>query len=137
MQQTQSAYGMSVDVALPYDQAVAKTRDALQSEGFGVLTEINVKDTLKQKLDVDFRPYIILGACNPPLAHRALSHERDIGLLLPCNVVVYAADQSGRSTVAAIDPVAQLGVTGNKDLVPVAEDVKQRLSRVLELVSAS
>lgn len=131
-----SPYGMSVEVSLPYGEAVEKTREALQAEGFGVLTEIDVRNTLKQKLDADFRPYIILGACNPPLAHQALTHERDIGLLLPCNVVVYQGDESDRSTVAAIDPVAQLGLTGNRDLIPVANDVKQRLGRVLDRVGA-
>jgi len=130
-------YGISTTVALPYEQAVQKTRDALAAEGFGVLTEIDVAATLKKKLDVDFRPYIILGACNPPLAHRALSAERDIGLLLPCNVVVYAADEEGSSVVAAMDPVAALSLTGNADIEPVAQEVKQRLERALSVVGKS
>ena len=121
-------YGMSVQVPLSYDQAVEKAREELAKEGFGILTEIDVKATLKKKLDVDFRPYIILGACNPPLAHQALSAELDIGLLLPCNVIV--------SAVAAIDPVTQLEITGNSDIGPVAEQVKERLERVLAGISA-
>lgn len=133
---TKTAYGLSVAVALPYEQAVERTRHALAEEGFGVLTEIDVKQTLKQKLDVDFRPYIILGACNPPLAYQALSNERDIGLLLPCNVIVYQADDASSSVVAALDPVRQLQLTGNADLEPVAEDVRGRMERVLERVAA-
>ena len=90
--------------------------------------------TLKKKLDVDFRPYVILGACNPPLAHRALLAERDIGLLLPCNVIVYADDAPGRSVVEALDPVEALSLTGNDDLRPFAEEVKGRLVRALHAV---
>lgn len=125
-------YGISVNVALPYEQAVERTRQALAAEGFGVLTEIDVQATLKKKLDVEFRPYIILGACNPPLAHKALSAERDIGLLLPCNVVVYAGDAPGQSVVAAMDPVAALALTGNAGIGPLASDVRGRLERVLK-----
>jgi uncharacterized protein (DUF302 family) len=111
-------YGLSVDVGMPYDQAVEKTRDELAKEGFGVLTEIDVKATLKKKLDVEFRPYVILGACNPPIAHKALSAETDLGLLLPCNVIVYATDDVDKTVVAAIDPVEQLKVTGNAAIEP-------------------
>ncbi len=128
-------YGISTTVDLPYDQAVARTRAELALEGFGVLTEIDVHATLKNKLDVEFRPYIILGACNPALAHRALSAERDIGLLLPCNVVVYQADDPGKSVVAAMDPVAALRLSGNADIGPIAEEVKGRVQRVLEAVA--
>ena len=124
-------YGISTSVPLSYEQAVARTKEELAKEGFGVLSEIDVSATLQKKLNVDFRPYIILGACNPPLAHRALTAEQDIGLLLPCNVVVYAADEEGRSVVAAMDPVAALGLTGNRSIEPVAHDVKQRLQRAL------
>ena len=124
-------YGISTSVPLSYEQAVARTKEELAKEGFGVLSEIDVSATLQKKLNVDFRPYIILGACNPPLAHRALTAEQDIGLLLPCNVVVYAADEEGRSVVAAMDPVAALGLTGNRSIEPVAQDVKQRLQRAL------
>jgi uncharacterized protein (DUF302 family) len=127
-------YGIATTVDLPYERAVERTRQALAAEGFGVLTEIDVAATLKKKLDVDFRPYIILGACNPPLAHRALTAERDIGLLLPCNVVVYAADEPGKSVVAAMDPVAALALTGNEQVRPVATEVRARLERVLAAV---
>lgn len=125
-------YGLKAEVPLPYERAVERAREELGKEGFGVLTEIDVKATLKKKLDVEFRPYVILGACNPPLAHRALSEERDIGLLLPCNVVVYATDTPGRSIVAALDPVAQLGLAGRQDLLPVAQEVRARMERVLQ-----
>lgn len=125
-------YGLSVEVPLGYEEAVARTREELAKEGFGVLTEIDVRATFKKKLDVDFRPYIILGACNPPLAHKALTAEIDIGLLLPCNVVVYAGDDENSSTVAAIDPVKQLTLTGNDDVEPLALEVRGRLEAVLE-----
>ena len=128
---TQTPYGLRVELALPYEQAVERARAELAKEGFGVLTEINVRQTLKQKLDVDFRPYVILGACNPLLAHRALTAEREIGLLLPCNVIVYAGDDPGRSVIAALDPVIQLRLTGRSDLEPLAREVRQRLERVL------
>ena len=132
---TDTPYGLSTRLDLPYDEAVARVRDALAAEGFGVLTEIDVKSTFKEKLDVDFRPYIILGACNPPLALQALSAEVDIGLLLPCNVIVYQADDPDESVVAAIDPIVQLGVTGNEEVAPLAEEVKSRLVRVLEAIA--
>jgi uncharacterized protein (DUF302 family) len=103
----------------------------LAQEGFGVLTEIDVRQTLRKKLDVEFRPYTILGACNPALAHRALTAEREIGLLLPCNVIVYAEDTPGRSVIAALDPVVQLGLAGRPDMEPLARDVRQRLERAL------
>ena len=125
-------YGLSVEVALGYDEAVVRTREELAKEGFGVLTEIDVRATFKKKLDVDFRPYVILGACNPPLAHKALSAEIDIGLLLPCNVIVYAGDDENHSVVAAIDPVKQLTLTGNDDVEPLAQEVRGRLETVLQ-----
>lgn len=129
-------YGLSVEVALSYAAAVERTRRELATEGFGVLTEIDVRQTLKNKLDVEFQPYVILGACNPALAHQALSAEREIGLLLPCNVIVYAGETPHSSVVAALDPVIQLGVTGKRDLQPLAREVRSRLERVLAAVAA-
>jgi uncharacterized protein (DUF302 family) len=129
-----TAYGLAVTVPLTYERAVEAARAALATEGFGVLTEIDIRATLKKKLDAEFRPYIILGACNPPLAHQALTAERDIGLLLPCNVVVYAGDQPGTSVVAALDPEAMLGLAGRADIRPLAADVKARMARVLAAV---
>lgn len=124
-------YGIGITVDLPYQAAVARAREELAAEGFGVLTEIDVAATLKAKLGVEFRPYVILGACNPALAHQALTAEREIGLLLPCNVVVYAADEPGKSVVAALDPVEALGLTGSEELRPLAREVRTRLERVL------
>ncbi|HNV74964.1 MAG TPA: DUF302 domain-containing protein [Gemmatimonadaceae bacterium] len=131
MVQQTTRYGLAVSVPLDYPVAVERTREALGREGFGVLTEIDVSATLKKKLDVDFRPYIILGACNPALAHRALSAERDIGLLLPCNVIVYAGDTAGTSTVAAMDPAAALQLTGRADIAELSLEVRARLERAL------
>ena len=130
----QTRYGLRTTVTLPYDDAVTAVREALGREGFGVLTEIDVRATMKKKLDVDFQPYVILGACNPPLAHRALSAEPDIGLLLPCNVVVYAPP-GGETVVAALDPVEQLKLSGNAGLDAVAKEVRARLARVVDSVA--
>jgi uncharacterized protein (DUF302 family) len=127
-------YGMRITIPLPYGAAVERTKAALAEEGFGVLSEIDVAATLTGKLGVTFRPYVILGACNPSLAHRALSAERDLGLLLPCNVIVYADDEPGRSVVAAMDPVPALELTGNDAIRPVATEVRARLTRVLDAV---
>ena len=132
-----SRYGMGITVALDFERAVERVKEALATEGFGILCEIDVAATMKKKLDVDFRPYVILGACNPPLAHRALTAERDIGLLLPCNIIVFADDTPGHSVVAAMDPVVALGVTGNASLQPVAEEVKSRLVRALAAVESN
>ncbi|MDX1568786.1 MAG: DUF302 domain-containing protein [Longimicrobiales bacterium] len=131
MSSTDPRYGIQKTVELPVDEADEKIRDALADEGFGILTEIDVKETLKKKLDVDFRPYRILGACNPPLAHKALSEEIDIGLLLPCNVIVYQGDDEGTSVVSVIDPVVQLGVADREELAPIAEEVRERMKRAL------
>ena len=131
-----SRYGLGITVGLDFEHAVERVKEALATEGFGILCEIDVAATMKKKLDVDFRPYVILGACNPPLAHRALTAERDIGLLLPCNVIVYADDTPDHSVIAAIDPVVQLGVTGNDEMRPLAEEVKVRLIRALDVVES-
>ena len=127
----ETRYGLKVVVELPYEEAVAQATEALKSQGFGVLTTIDVKATLKAKLDRDFRKYVILGACNPPLADRALSAELDVGLLLPCNVVVYEMNPS-LTTVAAMAPLAALGIVGeNRSLATVAAEADERLRHAL------
>ena len=127
----ETRYGLRVEIPLAYEQAVERTTEALKAEGFGVLTTIDVKHTLKQKLDREFRKYVILGACNPPLADRALHAELEIGLLLPCNVIVYET-APGQSVVAAMAPIAALGIVGeNADLQSVAGEADQRLRRAL------
>lgn len=123
--------GMNVYLQTDYDTAVERVTAELQKEGFGVLTEIDVQATLKKKLDVDFRPYKILGACNPPLAHKALSAAPEVGLLLPCNVTV-SQEADGRVLVSLIDPEIMLGVVDNPALRDVACDAKERLQRVAE-----
>ena len=133
--QRPQAYGLSVTLNLDHEEAARRVRDELAREGFGILTEIDVAATLREKLEIEFRPYIILGACNPALAHRGLVADRDLGLLLPCNVVVYAADAPGHSVVAAMDPDVALALTGNEQVSEVARDAKARLERVLERLS--
>lgn len=118
-----------------FGDAVAATREALASEGFGVLTEIDVKATMKKKLDVDYRNYLILGACNPPLAHQAFTAEPAIGLLLPCNVVL-AEDPDGSVVVSAIDPKRMFMVVERPDVEPLANEVKQKLARVIAKIGA-
>ena len=130
-----SSYCQKRQVSLSFEEALAKTRDALSAEGFGILSEIDVRATLQKKLQVDFPPYTILGACNPPLAHKALAAERDIGVLLPCNVVVYEGAVPGESVVAAVDPEVSLGGVGNPALAPLAREVKERLGRVLAAIA--
>ena len=127
-----SKYGFSKTIDIPYEEAVERVRAGLKEEGFGVLCEINLKEKLKEKLGIDFRNYVILGACNPPLAYKTLQQEINIGLLLPCNVIVYDADQAGKSVVAAIDARAMLSVVGdNASLDAVAAEVNERLKRVV------
>jgi uncharacterized protein (DUF302 family) len=128
-------YGIRTTLNASYDEAIEKVTAALKEEGFGILTEIDVKATLKKKLDADFRRYVILGACNPPLAHRALQSELEIGLLLPCNVVVYEVGE-GQTTVSIIDPMMMVSMTDNGDLPEVAREAKARLSRVIERLTS-
>jgi uncharacterized protein (DUF302 family) len=124
-------FGIRVTLDVPYEAAIEKATAALKEEGFGVLTEIDVKGTLKKKLDADFRRYVILGACNPKLAYQALQNELEIGLLLPCNVVVYETDE-GQSTISIIDPLSMMGVVESEPLLQVADQAKARLTRVKE-----
>lgn len=126
---TVADYGMRTRLDMPYEQAIEAVTAALKTEGFGVLTQIDVKDTLKQKINAEFRRYIILGACNPHLAHRAFTTELEIGLLLPCNVIIY--EDGDGSIVSIVDPIAMLGVGLNPDLASVGEEASARLRRVL------
>lgn len=127
----QATYGIRKEVELPYDKAVAAVREKLKEHGFGVLSEIDMKEKLKEKLDVDYKRYVILGACNPPLAYKALQAEPEIGLLLPCNVIVYETDER-RSVVSAADPEAMLAIVGeNATVAEVARDAKERLTKAL------
>ena len=125
----QTSYGITTESDLPFDAAVERITAELKEEGFGVLTTIDVQATLKQKLDVTTEPYVILGACNPPLAHRALTAEPEIGLLLPCNVIVYQRD--GRTHVAVMDPAAAMGIVENSGLTPIGAEARARLERAL------
>lgn len=125
-----SKYGFSKTIDVPYEEAVEKTRAALKEEGFGVLSEIDIKEKMKEKLGVDFRKYVILGACNPALAYETLQEEIDIGLLLPCNVVVY--EQGDRTVVSAVDAAKMLSVVGNPKLEATASRVNEKLRRVID-----
>lgn len=124
------SFGIKATLDQGFDQVLAKVPEALKAEGFGVLTEIDVQATLKKKLDVDFRRYRILGACNPPFAHQALSHSLDIGMLLPCNVIVYETDD-GKTVVSAVDPMQTLAAQADASVRPIAEQVQARLRRVI------
>ncbi|UCC53286.1 MAG: DUF302 domain-containing protein [Anaerolineaceae bacterium] len=128
--------GIKVPLDLDYDSVLEKVTEALKVEGFGVLTEIDVKETLKKKLDVDFRPYKILGACNPALAHRALLTAPDVGMLLPCNVTV-AQEEDGRVSVSIIDPLAMMGFMVDPALDEIAQEANERLSRVAQALAES
>jgi uncharacterized protein (DUF302 family) len=127
----ETRYNLRVDLPIPYDVAIERATAALQKEGFGVLTSIDVQQTLKKKLDRDFRRYVILGACNPVLADRVLHAELEIGLLLPCNVIVYEREP-GTSSVAAMAPLPAMGLIGNPDVVAVAQEADQRLRAALD-----
>jgi len=126
-----AAFGIQKTLDLPFDEALAKIPEALKAEGFGVLTEIDVQATLKKKLDVDFRRYRILGACNPPFAHRALQHSLDVGMLMPCNVIVYETDDR-KTVVSAVDPMQTMAAQGDPAMRPLAEEVRQKLQRVID-----
>ncbi len=129
-------YHFSTFVDYPFDEAVAKTIEALKEEGFGILTEIDVKETMKQKLDVDFRRYKILGACHPALAYRALQTEDKIGVMLPCNVVVQEVS-NGTLEVSAVDPVASMMAIDNAELQVIAQEVQDKLKRVISSLQAA
>ena len=135
-QSTAIDYGMRTHLDLPYETAIEKVTAALKAEGFGVLTQIDVQATLKQKLDVDFRRYIILGACNPHLAHRAFTTELEIGLLLPCNVIVYEDEPGAGTVVSIINPIMMLDIGINPSLASVGEEAAVRLRRVLDALQA-
>ncbi len=128
------SYTLSETTTLPFPDAVERVRTELTAAGFGVLCEIDVQATLKEKLGVDGEPYLILGACNPPLAHRALEAEPDLGVLLPCNVVVY--ERGGETHVSAVDAEQMLSIVGNDELAAVAGDVRARLASVVERATA-
>ncbi len=123
-------YGISKTVHLPFENAVRKVTEELKTEGFGVLMTIDVKDTLARKLGVEFKNYVILGACNPPLAHRALTADENIGLFLPCNVIVY--ESNGDTVVSAFDPMSVFPLLGRDDFEEIAAEVRERLARVIE-----
>lgn len=130
MRMLTTSYTLTATTTASFDETVERVRDELATEGFGVLAEIDVQATLREKLGVEEEPYVILGACNPSLAHRALSAEPDLGTLLPCNVVIYRAD--GETHVSAIDAEKMLSIVENDDLAPVAEQVRQKLGAVVE-----
>jgi uncharacterized protein (DUF302 family) len=129
----QTRYGLRRVVEMPYEMALERVRETLGDEGFGILTEIDIREKLQEKLGIDYRRYIILGACNPPLAHRALEAEADIGLLLPCNVIVYDLDGK-QSVVAALDPAGMVEMTGNSGLSEIASEARSRLERAIDAV---
>ncbi|RMG87402.1 MAG: DUF302 domain-containing protein [Chloroflexi bacterium] len=126
-----TAYGLKTTVNLPYEAAIARVTEALKGEGFGILTEIDVKATFKKKLDVDFKRYVILGACNPNLAYQGLQAEADLGLLLPCNVIVYEVDENS-SVVAILDPNLMVTASGNPALESLGQEARARLERVVQ-----
>jgi uncharacterized protein (DUF302 family) len=127
---TATTLGLRREVSSTFDETLEKVTEALKTEGFGVLTEIDVRDTLKKKLGVDFRRYRILGACNPPFAHEALQAELEAGLSMPCNVIVYEGDE-GKTVVTAVDPTKTVAAAGNPKLSALAESLRQKLERVL------
>ncbi|HED06787.1 MAG TPA: DUF302 domain-containing protein [Ignavibacteria bacterium] len=125
------SYAYSKTLSISYDEAIEHVTEELKKEGFGILTEIDVKATLKKKLDIDFKPYKILGACNPPFAYKALQAEEQIGLMLPCNVIVYV-NNSGETVVAAVDPVASMKAVENENLGNIAKTIQDKLRSIIE-----
>jgi uncharacterized protein (DUF302 family) len=123
-------YGQTIEIELPYEDAVPRVKEAFKEQGFGTLTEIDVQATLKEKIDRDIEPYMILGTCNPELASKALDIEREIGLLLPCNVVV--TERDGKTLVQALDPQVMVSVPGNDELKPIAAEAGERITKALE-----
>jgi uncharacterized protein (DUF302 family) len=130
MRMLATGYTLTRTTLLPFEEAVERVRTELKTEGFGVLCEIDVQATMREKLGVEGEPYLILGACNPPLARQALQAEPELGVLLPCNVIVYERD--GETQISAIDPERMLSIVGNDELAPVATEVKERLGAVVE-----
>lgn len=128
--------GFTARLKTDFESAVQRVTEALKAEGFGVLTEIDVQETLKKKLNVDFRPYKILGACNPPLAHRALTADAQVGLLLPCNVAVSQGDE-GMIEISLVDPLSMLGIVTNPGVEPVAQEARERLERVAKSLQSN
>ena len=124
-------YALETTTTRSFEDTIARVTELLAAQGFGVLTEIDVQATLKKKLDVDFRRYRILGACNPPFAHRALQHSLDVGMLMPCNVIVYETD-AGKTVVSAVDPMQTMAAQGEPALRPLADEVRQKLQRVID-----
>lgn len=129
---TKEQYGIRREIGLPFQDALSRTREALKNEGFGVLTEIDMKAKLKEKLDKDFREYVILGACNPGFAYEALEHDIEIGLLLPCNVIVFEGDDG--TVVSAIDPEKAMSIAGDPAIEPIAEQVGAKLRRAIDSI---
>lgn len=132
---TTASYTLTTTTAIPFPEAVERVRAELKEEGFGVLCEIDVQSTLRAKLGAETEPYVILGACNPPLAHQALSTEPDLGTLLPCNIAVYERD--GRTHVSAIDAERMLSIVGNDRLAPIAAQVRDKLARVIDRTASA
>lgn len=133
---TDTAYTLSGTTSLSFDDAVARVRETLKDEGFGVLTEIDVQATLREKLGEEIPPYLILGACNPLYAHRALELEPELGALLPCNVTVYT-QQDGTTRASAVDPVAMLSIVGRIELEPIADEIQEKIERALQKIWAT
>ncbi len=132
---TLPSFGMTTTLSVPYAEAIERVREALAVQGFGVLTTIDVKATMQNKLDIETRPYVILGACNPPLAHRALDADPAVGLLLPCNVIVFEGDTPTESVVSVIDPMTMVTLSDNPVLAEVATQARARLEQVVASLS--